>query len=157
MTTDESFLDQGGPAQRGPTRARDHRGTAVLSLQECLVKLASTTLGRVAFLHDGSVVVFPVNYVVDGLSVVFRSTYGTKLQLAEDSGPVTFEIDHEDRDGHTGWSVLVQGVARIVDDPVAATRFHRLGLRPALADDPTGQWIQIRVEQITGRELVTPD
>jgi hypothetical protein len=157
MTSDESLVDTGGPAERAPLRARDHRGTAVLSLQESLVKLGSTTLGRLAFAHAGGIVILPVNFVVDGLGVAFRSAYGTKLQRAEDVGPVAFEADAYDAVSRAGWSVLVQGVARVVDDPVAVTRLRRLGLIAALPDDPGAQWIRVRADEITGREILTPE
>jgi uncharacterized protein len=157
MTTNDSLVDSGGPVERGPLRARDHRGTAVLSLQECLGRLSSTTIGRVAFVHAGSVVILPVNFVVDGLGVVFRSAYGSKLQLAEDSAQVGFEADGYDARSGAGWSVLVQGFAQVVDDPVAVTRFNRLGLRSALPDDGSVQWIRIRADEITGREIAPPD
>src|SRR3954447_15640087 len=65
----------------------DHRGLAVLTLSECLQRLRVTSLGRLAFVQSGSVVIVPVNYVLDGMTVMLRSTLGTKLQVAEDSRP----------------------------------------------------------------------
>ena len=51
------------------------------------------------------------------------------------------------------WSVLVQGVAQVVDDPVAVRRCENLDLAPAPGDDPTACWIGIRPDEISGRQI----
>jgi nitroimidazol reductase NimA-like FMN-containing flavoprotein (pyridoxamine 5'-phosphate oxidase superfamily) len=131
----------------------DHRGLAVLTLSECLQRLRVTSLGRLAFVQSGSVVIVPVNYVLDGMTVMLRSTLGTKLQVAEDSRPVGFEIDGRDPDPGPAWSVLVQGVAQVVDDPVTVRRCENLDLAPAPGHDPTASWIGIRADEISGRQI----
>src|SRR5438046_7241360 len=94
----------------GPHAApRDHRDLAVLTLAECLDRLRSTPIGRVAFVDRGGPVILPVNHGIDGTDVVFRTTYGSKLQIAEDAGHVAFEADGIDVRTHRGWSVLVKG------------------------------------------------
>ena len=64
-----------------------------LTVDECYELLASLTIGRVAVNVDklGPLVV-PVNFVLDGEVVVFRTDEGTKLRLL-DKGPITFEVD----------------------------------------------------------------
>ena len=54
--------------------------------------------------------VLPVNYVLDGDVIVFRSDPGEKLD-AIDGHPASFQIDFIDAFHHTGWSVLVRGTA----------------------------------------------
>ena len=52
--------------------------------EECWRLLASTELGRIATSAGASIDIFPVNYAVDGESIVFRTAPGTKLLEAGD-------------------------------------------------------------------------
>ena len=53
-----------------------------LTRAECFELLASAPLGRVAVADDRGPVVFPVNFVLDRHTVVFRTEPGTKLAAA---------------------------------------------------------------------------
>ena len=57
----------------------DHAGLEVLPFDSCLRLLAAVSVGRVGFVADGEVVVLPVNFVVDGQYVVFRTASGSKI------------------------------------------------------------------------------
>src|SRR5687767_12164514 len=83
-------------------------GVEVLERRECLELLADDVIGRLAVVVGGAPLVFPVNYVLDGEAVVFRTASGTKLDLGARQ-PAAFEIDGFDRLVHSGWSVLVSG------------------------------------------------
>jgi hypothetical protein len=138
------------------TGPRDHRGLRVLTLDECVRYLRETLVGRIAFLHEGEPVIFPVNYAVDGLDVVFRSTWGSKLEHAQHAGTVAFEVDGTDDEQRLGWSVLVNGVADVVYDEQESERLDRLALRGwARTTEPTF-WVRIRAEQVTGRAIDPP-
>src|SRR5262249_27002799 len=70
----------------------------------------SRRVGRLGFVADGQPLIFPVNYAVDGETIVFRTDPGTKL----DSAPLTkvaFEVDDIDETNGEGWDVLIQGRA----------------------------------------------
>lgn len=133
---------------------RDRRGLRVLDLEECLARLARTPLGRLAFVSAGESVILPVNHVVDGSCVVFRTTDGSKMDVAVDNGNVAFEIDGYDPVAETGWSVLVKGSAELVYDDAETRRFEGLGLRSWADPERLGQWVRIRPEEISGREVV---
>ena len=136
------------------THPTDHRGVAVLTLEECLDRLNSTPVGRIAFVDSGSPVILPVNHGVDGTDIVFRTTFGSKLQVAEDAGHVAFEVDGVDARTHRGWSVLVKGVARPVYDAGDVERYEALGVSSWAGVDPAETvWIRLRPEEISGREL----
>lgn len=79
---------------------------------ECWEMVRSHVVGRLAVATDdgGAPVIAPVNYVVDGTSVVFRSAVGLKLAMLH-GRPVSFEVDHIDVTSATGWSVLLRGRA----------------------------------------------
>ena len=92
-----------------PGHSLDHAGLETLPFALCLRLLASVPVGRVGFVADGEVQVLPVNHVLDGQDVVFRTAHGSKLSAAEGEKPVTFEVDDYDERTHSGWSVVVTG------------------------------------------------
>ena len=140
----------------GTSPATDRRGLRVLDLEECLSRIGHAVLGRVAFLCDGDVVVLPVNHLVDGTRVAFRTTWGSKLQLAADGSRVAFEIDGHDPELATGWSVLVQGVAHLVDDAETSQRLDERAAEPWVRLDTPSYWVDIRPDSISGREIIAP-
>lgn len=88
-----------------------HRaGMDVIFYQECLELLKTEEVGRIAVVVDGRPEIFPVNYVVDGGGIMFRTDSGTKL-VGATQGPVAFEVDRLDRETQSGWSVIVHGRA----------------------------------------------
>src|SRR6185312_28622 len=82
----------------------------VLSLHECWSLLASTALGRLVTSVDNRPEIFPVNFVVQNRTVLFRTAEGTKLVSAAINNSVVFEAD--DHDVAQAWSVIVRGIAR---------------------------------------------
>ena len=129
----------------------DHAGLEVLPFDSCLALLAAVSVGRVGFVADGEVLVLPVNFVMDGQAVVFRTASGSKLFGAEDKSAVAFEADNYDDITESGWSVLVNGRAEVVEDDAEIGRLSRLGLQPwpSALDRPF--WIQISPTSVTGR------
>jgi hypothetical protein len=134
----------------------DHRGLRVLGFEECLERLRAAPVGRLAFVHTGEPVVFPVNHAVDGVDVVFRTSWGSKLQVAEDSGVVAYEVDGYDSRSESGWSVVVKGRAQLVYESADTDRYDQLGLRSWADPEGRGFWVRIRPVEITGREVIPP-
>jgi len=147
------------PASAGPTRdvrseePTDHRGLRVLAMDECLERLRSAPMGRLAFVHQGSPVVLPVNHGIDDLDVVFRTTWGSKLEAAGQSDQVAFEIDGIDESREVGWSVLVRGTASVVYESSITERLDRLGVRSWAAGADEMFWVRVQSDEITGREI----
>lgn len=139
-----------------PSHATDRGGLEVLPSDECLQLLASQPVGRVAFIDAGEPVVLPVNHRVDGWAIVFRTDLGGKLRTALLQRPVAFEVDAYDTEARTGWSVLVRGVADIVDDHDTVRRLDELGLSPWATGHDRPYWIRIRPEEISGRRITRP-
>ena len=98
-----------------PGYSVDHAGLEILPFEECLRLLASVPVGRVGFIADGELVILPVNHVVDGQNVAFRTAHGSKLSAAEGQNVATFEADHYNDQTHSGWSVVVTGRAEVVE------------------------------------------
>jgi nitroimidazol reductase NimA-like FMN-containing flavoprotein (pyridoxamine 5'-phosphate oxidase superfamily) len=124
-----------------------------LSPDECLSLLGQGSIGRLAGVAEGRPFVFPINYALDGDTVVFRTSPGTKLAGAG-FGRVAFEIDGVDEASRTGWSVIVQGVSREITDAVdlQSDALRRLDLQPWVPGE-RAHWVAIQAESITGRRL----
>ena len=115
---------------------------------ECLKLLASLPVGRLAIASPGAPpLVVPVNYVLDGEIVVFRSDPGEKVLLLRGS-PVSFQIDQIDASSRTGWSVLVQGVAY----EATPREVEHLRIEP-WAPGEKSHWVRIVPASITGRRI----
>ena len=120
---------------------------------ECLRLLATTTVGRVGFVLDGRPVVLPVNYAVDGHTIVFRSAEGTVLNKVA-LQVIAFEVDQIDEATHTGWSVLAQGVAQDVSDAIDTTSEQLRSLSLVTwAPGRRDRWFRLTADALTGRRL----
>ena len=98
-------------------------GPGVLTEEECLALLAANQLGRVGVVVDGQPLVFPVNYVLDDHTIVFRTGVGTILGGAS-FAMVAFEIDGSDAVRRSGWSVIVQGMGHDITDAIDQLSEH---------------------------------
>ena len=127
-------------------------GMEVLDRSQCLDALRTVPVGRVVMVVGGSPFVVPVNFCVDGESVVFRTEDGTKLRAAG-RGSVAFEADAYDAAARTGWSVVVHGDAHEIDPPAATADGT-----PAFDPEPWARgekahWVRIDATSITGRRV----
>jgi nitroimidazol reductase NimA-like FMN-containing flavoprotein (pyridoxamine 5'-phosphate oxidase superfamily)/nucleotide-binding universal stress UspA family protein len=140
------------------TALADHAGLEALPLEVCLRLLESVPVGRVSFCTDGEVVTLPVNHVMDGQDVIFRTDRGSKLSAANRRDHVAFEADDYDPRTRTGWSVLVKGHAEVIRQDAQIQRLSRLGLYPWVTAADRPYWIRIHPTSVTGRHtpLTTP-
>jgi nitroimidazol reductase NimA-like FMN-containing flavoprotein (pyridoxamine 5'-phosphate oxidase superfamily) len=135
---------------------QDWTGLEILSAEDCRAMLAAAAVGRIGFVDAGSPVILPVNFAMDGHSIVFRTGRGSKLSAGMLQRPVCFEIDHWNPMDHTGWSVLARGVADEVLDEEEISRLERLPVRPWSRPDLRDHWVRILVEELTGRRILVP-
>lgn len=131
----------------------DRNGLEVLGRDACLRLLATATLGRLAVSVDALPTVLPVNFRFDGRRILIRTGAGTKLDAAANDAVVAFEVDEIDPVAHTGWSVVVTGIARELTDAgeVMAAQTPPLA-RWAPGDDH--RVIAISTELVSGRRIV---
>ena len=110
----------------------EHIGSRLIELtvDECQALLESSRIGRLGLLDADGPLILPVNYCMDGRSVVFRTDAGTKLDAASNRGPVAFEVDGIDSAERTGWSILIRGSAATVTEPEDLRQLERLPLIP---------------------------
>lgn len=122
-----------------------------LKQQECYELLTTTTVGRVGFLLDDRVQIFPVNYVVAGDDLLLRtSSDGILRDLAGEDARVAFEIDYHDDLGGTGWSVLMHGALALVPDDEAPAVVGRVS---PWAGNDRALPLRLRIETIFGRRV----
>ena len=93
-----------------PSEVVDH-----LSEEESWALLNATEVGRLAVNIAGHPDIFPINFIVDGNQLVFRSAPGTKLAGAVLGRYVAFEIDGYMPERREAWSVIVKGSATEID------------------------------------------
>jgi nitroimidazol reductase NimA-like FMN-containing flavoprotein (pyridoxamine 5'-phosphate oxidase superfamily) len=122
-----------------------------LESDECFRLVATLEVGRIAVAGSGlAPLVVPVNYVLDGDTIVFRTDEGSKL-LALLENPASFQVDFLDSFHRTGWSVLIQGAVEEVD----GDQLTHLALHP-WAPGRKVHWLKLVPFVVTGRRLDLP-
>ena len=130
----------------------DKNGLEVLDRAQCLELLATATLGRLGITSGALPTVLPVNFWLDEDEIVIRTGEGTKLDAALRNAVVAFEADDFDPVYHSGWSVVVTGVAREVTDPERLAALARLPVA-RWAPVPDAHVLSIATTMISGRRL----
>ncbi len=125
--------------------------TVELARPECLELLRRCRIGRVVLSVDCIPVALPVNMSVLDDDIFFFTAAGSKLDAAVHGQVVSVEVDEVDPTYDTGWSVLVTGVAQLVEDSEEIERV-RPHLR-AWAPGPHPFLVRVPSELISGRRL----
>lgn len=123
-----------------------------LSVSECWALVRDVPIGRIALQGDSGIEIFPINFLVDGGSILFRSALGTKLALIGDGAPCTFEVDEIDVADRLVWSVVLKGDARPVrgHDAIVATFDMEV---PTWQAGPKPTYVRVVSTSITGRRF----
>ena len=133
-----------------PGMSIESQPISILSETECWNLLSSVALGRLVTSVDGEPAIFPVNFVVQRRTVLFRTSEGTKLVSAAINNQVLFEAD--DHGVTEGWSVIVKGTARILRTDEEIQEAERAQLLPWTATVKR-HFVRIRPLSITGRRF----
>lgn len=145
-TVAATTLEKGG----GDAMTTEEDPVVELTEEECWELLETEEFGRLAYRLVDEVHLVPINYVVDGRSLLFRTTSGNKLLAAALHSDVALEIDwHDD---HAAWSVVARGRMRQLEED-EAHRVESLPLRPWV---PTLKYdvVELRPEVVTGRRFL---
>ena len=140
------------PESPGKLASLDQRGSSVLSLAEChaLLRHTSGRYGRIGINMNGAPVVLPLNFVLLDAGVLLRIGPGSTLDAIADEPAVAFEIDG--LDWPAAWSVLVQGTASVMRDPLLIEQAASSGLTP-LVGEPGEVYVLISMSAISGRRF----
>src|SRR5476651_1896720 len=111
-----------------------------LAEDSCWALLEPASFGRLAVSIDVQPQIFPVDYYARNPDILFRSADGTKLRELSRGSQVAFEVDS--RDEREAWSVVVNGVGRLVTDETEIAVADRAPL-PAWV--PTAPYVYVRI------------
>ena len=128
---------------------------SVIDADECYALLATQELGRLAVVDRDQPLIVPVNYGLDGRTIVVRTHPGTVLSAAIGRS-VAFEVDEIDRRERSGWSVLVVGFPEEVghsERNELIEHTHGRGVQP-WAPGEHGVWLRLTPHRISGRRIV---
>lgn len=132
----------------------DQRGSIVLSPSQCheLLERAASSLGtgRVAVNGIRSPYLIPVNFTVIGGAILIRLGPGW-ASFHLNGADVTFETDQATPAQRSGWSVVIEGIARVLSYDEAA----RLGgnVPNPIVTSPGVRVFEIAPFKVTGRAL----
>jgi nitroimidazol reductase NimA-like FMN-containing flavoprotein (pyridoxamine 5'-phosphate oxidase superfamily) len=118
-----------------------------LSEDDAWTFLREQEIGRLAYHLVGEVHIVPINYVVTGQRLLFRTAPGSKLLGIVMNDDVAFEVDSFDRTRAT--SVIARGRAAFLTDR-EADAVRDLPLRSWLPTDKD-EVVAIDVTEISGR------
>jgi hypothetical protein len=129
-----------------------------LTFDECWELLADETLGRIAVIVDDHPEIFPVNFVLDRRSLVFRTAGVTKLWGALTEKPAALEADGYDPHTETAWSVVARGDVEVIEDEQEKAAVDNLNLEP-WHPGAKNHYVRLTPRALTGRrfKVTTPD
>ena len=133
---------------------KEQRWVVEVDREACGALLESSVIGRFGFCTERGAEILPVNYVMDGDAVVFRTASGAKLEGSW-RAEVVFEVDAFDVHGESGWSVVVHGIAQEVtgnDRPDLVRRLAALSLVPWVPGERT-HVMRLAPMRVTGRRV----
>lgn len=142
-----------GDDPEGSLMEVDRNGLEILGRSECLQLLGGARLGRVGVTFGALPTILPINFRLVDERIVFRTGLGTKLDAATSNAIVAFEVDEMDPLWHTGWSVVVTGLAHEVTSPEELARLDEADI-PYWAPAEGDRIVEISMEMISGRRIV---
>ena len=125
----------------------------VLTDAQCWDLLAANQIGRLAVVVAGRPDIFPVNYVVNEGEIYFRTGEGMKLASVMAHREVAFEIDGYDEASNEAWSVVLNGMARVLNHDAEVEAAETLPLFPWNLD-PKHRFVAIEPTELSGRRFV---
>lgn len=130
----------------------DRLGITTLESNTCWELLRSSDVGRLAISICNHPDIFPVNFIVDHGTVVFRTAEGTKLAAAVLGASVAFEVDGYDADAGEAWSVVIKGRAEEIERMQEVFDALDLPLFPWHAG-PKHRFVRIVPDDVSGRRF----
>jgi hypothetical protein len=122
----------------------------VLEDNEAWNLLSSVALGRLVTSFGGQLEIFPVNFVTQNGSVLFRTAEGTKLFTTVMNEKVLFEAD--DHTADEGWSVILRGTARMLNGADEIHEAEQAGLIPWVPTEKL-RFVRVTPSEISARHF----
>jgi uncharacterized protein len=128
------------------------RSLTALSHRDCVALLSGARVGRAVFTERAMPAVVPVNFIVSDDAIVMCTAADTRLAGAATRGVLAFQVDDIDPSTRSGWSVVVVGVAELVDGSEEQARLRCL-LEP-WAPGRNEVYIRLPLKVVTGRQIL---
>ncbi|QNS02296.1 helix-turn-helix domain-containing protein [Streptomyces xanthii] len=151
VTVDDLTGASSGHVQGRSSERRD-ASLETLDTAECLRLLGTHGIGRIAVFTVEGPAVFPVNYLVTGDTIAFRTAAEAVIASATET-EVAFEIDRIDDVTAEGWSVLAVGELEATTDEEQRNLSALARSRP-WAGGPRTLWMKLDPVRLTGRRVV---
>jgi len=123
---------------------------SVLDDSEAWNLLSSVALGRLVTSFGGQLEIFPVNFVTQNKTVLFRTAEGTKLFTTVMNEKVLFEAD--DHTADEGWSVILRGTARMLSSADEIHEADQAGLMPWVPTEKL-RFVRVTPSEISARHF----
>jgi len=123
---------------------------SVLGDEEAWNLLSSVALGRLVTSFGGQLEIFPVNFVTQNSTVLFRTAEGTKLFTTVMNEKVLFEAD--DHTSGEGWSVILRGTARMLTGAEEIHQAEAAGLMPWVPTEKL-RFVRVTPSEISARHF----
>ena len=131
----------------------DGRGSTVITTVECKRLLALRAkewgVGRLGIATDQAPVVIPVNFTFHDDQILARVGAGF-LSSTTAGHLVAFEVDDVDTQAGIAWSVLVRGLATLIESP---TEEELAAAAIPLVPEPGDMVLVIRPDTVSGRRF----
>jgi uncharacterized protein len=128
-----------------------------LERDACWRLVAGQVVGRVGFDVGRGPRIHPMNYAVDGETVVLRTSEDSELELFTRlfaaGSLVAFEVDHVDLDLHQGWSVLMSGHVSPVESREELDRLRQVPTPRPWAGGERERLVRVTPVEVTGRRI----
>jgi nitroimidazol reductase NimA-like FMN-containing flavoprotein (pyridoxamine 5'-phosphate oxidase superfamily) len=98
----------------------------------------------------GQLEIFPVNFVAQKGTVLFRTAEGTKLFTTVMNDKVLFEAD--DHTVAEGWSVVIRGTAKMLSSAEDIREADQAGLMPWVATEKL-RYVRVTPTEISARRF----
>ncbi len=125
-----------------------------LSAAECWALLTTQRTGRIGFTREGSLYIYPVNYLIHDGGIYFRTSEEGELGRAA-LGPSAFQADAIQPEAMAGWTVLAQGSPERVDDEELLKALWGRASEEPWAGGLRTQFIGLRPDTVSGRRVGT--
>jgi nitroimidazol reductase NimA-like FMN-containing flavoprotein (pyridoxamine 5'-phosphate oxidase superfamily) len=124
-----------------------------LSESKCRQLLGGGVFGRIGLCTTDGPVILPVNYSLVSESVVFRTAVDGVVAQHDWANPMAFQVDHVDYADQKGWSVLVVGKARPIEDADELSHILRTWEPRPWASGARPLHVRLGLGRLTGRRL----
>ncbi len=124
-----------------------------LSNEDCQRLLRAGTVGRVAVSTPRGPHIVPVNYVVSGDAVIFRTSPYSVLGSHARNSLLAFEVDHLEPGQDDSWSVVARGRCEFIDDPRELDAPDDTKRPKAWASGSRNLFLRLPLTELSGRSL----